>query len=284
MRHPVTVVLCLAAVALVGGCADRDADASRALQSMDLIDETNLNELMLTAAEPAEAVEHFRAALESRPDRLDLQRGLARSLVRAGRPTEGLARWREIAAHPEATHDDRVAKADALIRTGDWEGAAAVLDAIPPTFETFDRYRLEAMIADANERWDHADSFYETAVGLTTRPAGVLNNWGFSKLTRGDASGAERLFMEALSYDPGLFAAKNNLAMARGAQGNYTLPLIRLTETERAQLLHTMAVTAIRRGDVITARSLLQEAIDTHPQHFDVAVRALRALEAEGAT
>jgi hypothetical protein len=26
-------------------------------------------------------------------------------------------------------------------------------------------------------------------------------------------------------------------------------------------------------------RTLLQEAIDTHPQHYDEAVRALRALE-----
>jgi Flp pilus assembly protein TadD len=282
MRHPVLVALCLMGTGLTAACGNGNADASRALQSIDLIDETNLSELMLTTAEPAEAVNYFRTATNEHPERLDLRRGLARSLIRAGQATEAAGLWREIAAHPEATNDDRVALADAQIRTNDWDSAAATLNTIPPTFESFERYRLEAMVADANRQWDKADSFYETAAGLTTRPASVLNNWGYSKLTRGDAAGAERLFVEALRYDPTMFAAKNNAAMARGAQRNYTLPLVQLTQTERAQLLHTLAVTAIKQGDVLTGRELLQEAIDTHPQHFDVAVRALRALETAG--
>lgn len=283
MRHPALAALCLVGTGLLSACGNGDADASRALQSIDLIDETNLNDLMLTVAEPAEAVAYFRRGVADNPERLDLRRGLARSLIRGGQTTEGAGLWREIVADPGATNEDRVAFADALIRTNDWDGAAAVLNTIPPTFETFDRYRLEAMVADANQQWQKADSFYETAVGLTTRPASVLNNWGYSKLTRGDAAGAERLFAEALRYDPNMFAAKNNAAMARGAQRNYTLPMVQMTQTERAQLLHTLAVTAIKQGDVTTGRSLLQDAIDTHPQHFDVAVRALRALEAAGA-
>jgi Flp pilus assembly protein TadD len=282
MRHPVLVALCLLGTGLTAACGDGNADASRALQSIDLIDETNLNDLMLSVAEPEEAVSYFRNALADHPERIDLKRGLARSLIRGGQATEAVGLWREVAAHPEATNDDRVALADALIRTNDWDGAAATLNTIPPTFESFERYRLEAMVADANQQWQKADSFYETAAGLTTRPASVLNNWGYSKLTRGDAAGAERLFGEALRYDPNMFAAKNNAAMARGAQRNYTLPIVQMTQTERAQLLHTLAVTAIKQGDVVTGRSLLQEAIDTHPQHFDVAVRSLRALETSG--
>lgn len=176
---------------------------------------------------------------------------------------------------------DRIDYADALIRTSDWEEAEAQLDLIPPTMETYERYRLEAMIADSNREWARADSFYETAAGLTTRPASVLNNWGFSHLTRGDHSGAEELFLEAISYDPEPFTAKNNLVLARAAQGNYQLPLVRMTQIERAQLLHTAALAAIRQGQVDTGRTLLSEAIDTHPQHFDAAVRAMRALDQE---
>ena len=41
----------------------------------------------------------------------------------------------------------------------------------------------------------------------------------------------------------------------------------------------TMALSAIKQGDVETSKSLLREAIDTHPQHFEAAVRSLRALE-----
>ncbi len=282
MRRPVVVALCLIGTGVLAGCGDREADASRALQSISLVDDTNLTDLMQTTASPEEAVVFFDGALKEHPDRIDLQRGLARSLVRAGRATEAVGRWRDITQHPEAGPEDGVSLADALLRTNRWDEAREVLHAIPPTHETFDRYRLEAMLADADEQWDKADSFYETAVGLTTRPASVLNNWGFSKLTRGDAAGAERMFVEALRYDPNLFAAKNNLAMARGSQGNYTLPLIRMTQTERAQLLHTLAMTAIRKNDVVTGRGLLQEAVDTHPQHFEEAARALRALEAAG--
>jgi Flp pilus assembly protein TadD len=169
--------------------------------------------------------------------------------------------------------------ADALLRANMWDEAEAILDQVPPTFETFKRYRLEAMVADSNEEWDRADSFYETAVGLTTQPAGVLNNWGFSMLTRGDYRGAERLFHDAIRHDPDLFTAKNNLVLARGAQRNYDLPVVPMTQIERAQLLHTLALAAVRHGDINTGKGLLREAIDTHPQHFEAAVRSLRALE-----
>ena len=130
-----------------------------------------------------------------------------------------------------------------------------------------------------NEDWKRADSFYEIAAGLTTKPAGVYNNWGFSKLTRGDFTGAEKKFWEALRHDPNLFTAKNNLVLARGAQRNYELPVIRMSQVERAQLLYTLALAAVKQGDVTMAKTLLREAIDTHPQHFEAAVRSLQALE-----
>lgn len=272
--------LCVASAMALTGCdGGGRVDADMALDPLNVIDESNLSELMLTVADPEEAVAYFRRATSERPERLDLQRGLARSLVRAGRATEAIPVWERVVRSSEARPEDKVAFAGALIRNGEWERAKTQLDAVPPTHETFERYRLEAMIADMNKQWDRADSFYETAVGMTMRPAGVLNNWGFSKLTRGDHAGAERLFVEALGHDSTLFTAKNNLVLARGAQRNYTLPLIPMTQIERAELLHTLALTAIRQGDVAIGRGLLEEAIDTHPRHFEAAVRNLRALQ-----
>ncbi len=271
--------LCLAGTALAACNRPGGADVGRAIDSVNVIDESNLSEIMLTVADPNEAVGYFARASGENPGRIDLRRGLAKSLVRAGKSAEGARVWAEVVAMPGATDDDRVDRADALIRAGDWDGAKAVLAAIPPTHETFHRYRLEAMVADSAKDWKRADSFYETAAGLTNRPAGVLNNWGFSKLSRNDFAGAEKLFIEALTYDPTLFTAKNNLVMARGAQGKYDLPVVEMTQTERAQLLHTAALAAIKKGNVATGKALLAEAIETHPQHFDAAVRALRALE-----
>jgi Tfp pilus assembly protein PilF len=136
------------------------------------------------------------------------------------------------------------------------------------------------MVADANKNWSKADTFYDTAADLTTTPASVLNNWGYSKLTRGDAKGAEKLFTDALVHDPTKFTTKNNLVLSRAAQRKYDMPVISMTQTERAQLLYTAALSAIKQGDVAIGKGLLQEAVDTHPQHFEEASRALAALDA----
>jgi Tfp pilus assembly protein PilF len=282
MRHPVLVALCLGGTVVLAGCGDNmsDAQVQRAMKDVNVIDETNLNDVMLTVADPAEAVTYFQTALQAEPGRIDLMRGLAKSLVRAQKPTEAAQIWTQVVANPEGGPEDRVMLADALIRSNQWDLAKAELNQIPPTHETFDRYRLEAMVADADKNWKKADSFYEIASGLTTKPAGVLNNWGFSKLTRGDNSGAEKLFTEALVYDGSLFTAKNNLVLARSAQRKYDLPVIKMTQIERAELLYTAGLAAIKQGDVAVGKGLLAQAVETHPRHFEAAARSLEALDA----
>jgi Flp pilus assembly protein TadD len=281
MRHPVFMALCLGSTVFLSAClGNNDAKTQKALEDVNVIDESNLNDIMLTVADPKEAVTYFQGASDKNPDRIDLKRGLAVSLVRAGQPNQAATVWAVIIASPEGTDADRVDYADALIRANEWTQAEAALDSVPPTYETFERYRLEAMVADSKKEWKKADSYYETAQGLTTKPAGVLNNWGYSKLTRGDFPGAEKLFMESLTYDPSNFTTKNNLVLARGAQHQYDLPVIEMTQTERAELLYTLALTAIKQGDVNVGKGLLQDAIDTHPQYFEAAVRSLDALNA----
>lgn len=272
--------LCIIGALGLSACdALKKPDVDKEADGLNVIDATNLNDIMLTVADPNEAVEYFKRALQKEPDRVEFRRGLAKSLVRAKRASEAVLIYDKMVSSGEATADDRVNYADALIRTNEWDRAEAQLDKVPPTHETYQRYRLEAMIADSNKEWKRADSFYETAAGLTTQPAGVLNNWGYSKLTRGDYDAAEKLFLEAITYDKDLFTAKNNLVLARAAQRKYTLPVIQLTQVERAELLHTMAISAVKQGDIDIARGLLADAIDTHPQHFDAAVRALAALD-----
>ena len=284
MRHPILLAACIAGVVAVAGCGKKSGEdtVTRAFQDVNVVDESNLNDVMLTVADPNEAVSYFTRTAQENPDRIDIQRSLGKSLIRAKRNQEAASVWGKVVASKDATPDDKVDYADALIRAGDWAKAEKTLDSVPPTHETYNRYRLEAIVADSKQEWDKADSFYEIAIGLTTKPGSVMNNWGCSKLTRGDYQAAERLFGEAVKQDSTLFTAKNNLILARGAQREYSLPPIEMDQTERAQLLHTLALSAIKKGDVETGKGLLRDAISTHPQHFEAAVRSLRALENAG--
>ena len=282
MRLYSLAALGMAGMLSLSGCEQlKRPGVDKNLDPVNVIDATNLNDIMLTVADPNEAVTYFSNALRKEPGRVEFRRGLAQSLIRARRSSEAVQVYAELVQSSEATNEDRVNYADALIRINEWKKAEAQLDKVPPTFETYKRYRLEAMIADSNKEWKKADSFYETAAELTTRPAGVYNNWGFSKLTRGDFADSERLFLQAITYDRNLFTAKNNLVLARAAQRKYSLPVIPLTQIEKAELLHTMALSAIKQGDIDIGRGLLEEAIDTHPQYFDAAVRALAALNSQ---
>jgi Tfp pilus assembly protein PilF len=281
MRHPVFLTSALLGSLALSACnqPQNSAEVQRAIKSVNVIDESNLSDIMLTVGDPNEAVAYFQKTSLENPDRIDLKRSLARSHVRAGQAAQAVTVGGEVVAHPEGTLDDRVSLADALIRSNDWDRAAAELNKIPPTHETYERYRLEAMVADSKKEWKKADSFYEIAAGLTTKPAGVLNNWGFSKLSRKEFGAAEKLFTQSLTYDPTLFTAKNNLVMSRGAQRKYDMPVIEMTQIERAELLYTLGLTAIKQGDITVGKGLLQNAVDTHPQHFEAAVRSLAALE-----
>jgi Flp pilus assembly protein TadD len=280
MRKITMFSFIVASAAALSGCQREDfTQARRANTNVNIIDESNLNDLLLDSADPEEAAAYFTRSLANDPGRIDFQRGLATSYIRAGHSAQGARAWKTVVNNPDVKNSDYVDYAEALIRSGDWDDAKAQLNRVPPTHETYKRYRLEAMVADSGQDWKRADSFYETAVGLTTKPSSVLNNWGYSKLTRGEFSAAERLFAEAITYDSALFTAKNNLVLARGAQGKYELPVVTMSQTERAQLLYTMGLSAVKSGDLSIGKGLIKEAIDTHPQHFETAVRSLRALE-----
>ncbi len=263
----------------LAGCTEMtDAEKNADLGSVNVIDATGLNDIMLNLANPAEAVAFFRDSLAAEPGRIDLKKGYAQALVQNKQYAEAALIYEQLIEDGHADSRDRLNYADALVRNGAWEEARVQLDAIPPTVESFDRYFLEALVADHNKEWEKADNFYDIARGLTTRPAQVLNNWGISKLERGQYSAAEKLFKQAIASDSKMFTAKNNLVITLGKQGIYRLPVIPMNDKERAILLYNLAREAIRNGDVDIARGLLSDAIDIHPQHFEAAVSLLASL------
>ncbi|MFV2002288.1 MAG: hypothetical protein ACC619_04835, partial [Paracoccaceae bacterium] len=153
MRHRILLALSLGGLIILSACAktSTEAEVDRAVKGLNVIDESNLNDIMLSAADPNEAVAYFTRTVAENPERIDVMRGLGASLVRAKQPKEASVVWAQVVLHPDATNDDRISYADSLIRLGDWDAAEAALDAVPPTYETYQRYRLEAMVADGNE-------------------------------------------------------------------------------------------------------------------------------------
>lgn len=269
-----------AAVALIlGGCSEMtDAEKNANMGPLNAIDATGLNDIMLNLADPEESVIFFRESLAKEPERVDLKRSYAEALVRAKKYAEAALIYEQLIESGNLTSDDRLLYADALVRNGAWDEAEVQLNLIPPSVESFKRYFLEALMADHNKEWESADSFYDIARGLTTRPAQVLNNWGVSKLGRGRTSDAEKLFKQAIAADPKFFAAKNNLVISRGKREIYTLPVMPMTDIERAVLLFNLAREAINNGDTDVAKGLLDSAIERHPQHFAAAVSLLGSL------
>ena len=62
MRHPYILSACIAGVLAVAGCAEKSGNATveRAFEDVDVIDGTNLTDVMLTVADPNEAVTYFQ--------------------------------------------------------------------------------------------------------------------------------------------------------------------------------------------------------------------------------
>ena len=263
---------------VLAGCEAMSPSKPELVGELDVIEATELTDVMLSLRDPLEAAAYFREKLARDPENERYMRGLATSLVRANRPAEAALAYERLIAAGIATDEDRLLYAEALVKGGDITKAKEELDKIPPTKESYKRYLLEAIVADNTEDWKRADSFYQTARGLTARPAPVLNNWGMSKLARGDYTSAANLFQEAITFDPTMFQAKNNLVTARARNRQYQLPVIPMTEIEEAELLYNSAIIATRQGDLDVARGLLELSIETHPSHFSEATQALTSL------
>lgn len=246
----------------------------------NIIDDARIEHLLLTSGDPDEAVRYFENALAEDPGRADFRRGLAISLARARRYPEAARIYGDLIAAGQAEPGDRLEYAYISARLDRWADVETVVAALPTTLHSTRRYLVEAMAADHLRDWTAADAAYASAEKLATDPAGVLNNWGVSLMARGDPARAEKLFERALSFDSTLVNAKNNLAIARGLQGDFRLPPIPMTETEEAHILNNLGVIAMRNGQKATARSLFAAAVEAHPRYYAAAARRLESLGA----
>lgn len=271
-------VAALAVLLVLANCGPSVSEKEDPL-AKNVIDDAKLTDLMLTAGSPDEAVGFFESALKQEPKRADYRRGLAISLARAKRYPESARVYQELIALQQADEADKLEYAVVSARLQKWDQVRAILAEMPQGLNTSRRHMVDAMLADHEKRWPEADAAYGRAEGLANNPAGVLNNWGVSKLSRGDFKGAESLFEKAISFNSKLFNAKNNLAISRGLQGIFELPVVPMTETEKAIILNNLGIIALRQKKPKIARGLFVAAVETHPQHYEAAASRLAALE-----
>ena len=272
---------------LLAGCADFqsadvDIEEERRLAQDNPLSDQSLNEIMLTVAGAEEAVNYFRNQVADDPQNPIMRRGYAESLYRNRQFAESSFVYRSLVEDDQALPGDRVNYALALTRLEQWDKAEAQLSLLTPDLRSARRSLVQALIADHRQDWDAADVAYAEAQTLAPQPATILNNWGVSRMARGDLLQAQRSFEEALIFDPNLFSAKNNLAIAYGLQRRYRLPLVTLSNEERAVLLHNLAVLALRQGDRDIGRGLLEQSLATHPQYYAPAADKLSALAGTG--
>ena len=272
---PVVVILATG----LANCAPTSVSDKPDPFAEDIIKEANLSDLLLTAGNPDDAVLYFERAVQRDPEDAEARRGLAKAYVKAKRYPEAARVYEELIALNQAEPEDRLEYAFVAVRLEQWDQAQSAAAGLPDGMNTPRRHLLDALLADHRQDWAAADAAYQRAESLSPNPADILNNWGVSQMSRGDLEAADATFRRAISFDSRMFKAKNNLAISRGLRGNYQMPVMPLTDVERAQILNNLGLIALRRDEKRIARGLFADAVATHPQHYQAAADRLAALE-----
>ena len=212
---------------------------------------------------------------EADPNSVETLRSLARNLGAERRHAEAAEMWTRVLASSGAVEADRDQYIRTLVRLERWEEARTQLQTAGegPASET--RLQLSGLIYDQWRDWAAADQAYSQLFLVATKPEIALNNWGMSKMVRGEYAQAALDFGEAIKIRPDFKNAHINLALARGFSGNYVLPGINLTAVERAHLYHDFGVIASQKNEFDQAEGLFTQAIETHPQYFEEAAAKL---------
>ena len=69
--------------------------------------------------------------------------------------------------------------------------------------------------------------------------------------------------------------------ISRGLQGNFELPIVPMTEREKAIILNNLGLIALRQDKKNIAKGLFAAAVEAHPQHYEAASDRLAALDFE---
>jgi tetratricopeptide (TPR) repeat protein len=191
--------------------------------TMAAIAHVELAEMLETDGAFDEALAHFETAAELVPEYKPPQLGLARALIRAGRPEDAVSAYDLILVLDPADEEARLGRAQALLAAGRESEAAAelqaVLDANPGSMEALlDLATLEGRGGDLEGAIGRLTTALEAAATPDSRALLSFQIAGWWQ-TRGDDQRAIEHYNAALDDFPDFKDAHFNLAVALGRQG-----------------------------------------------------------------
>lgn len=131
---------------------------------------------------------------------------------------------------------------------------------------------------DRRRDWQKADIAYANALSHSARSPQVLNNRGFSYLSRGRPDEAIADFVAALDAKPDMQVARNNLRLAIAMKGDYRRAVAGISRDPAADL-NNAGFAAMLRGDYADAKSLLGEAIKARHEYYALAAANLQLVD-----
>lgn len=197
-----------------------------------------------------------------------------------GRSAEALERYKLLLGqHPD---DALLAERAAIsaIDAGDLALAKGLADhATSLAGASWRAWNARGVVADMSNDFARADESYRRALALAPDRAEVLNNLGWSRLIRGDWSGAVAPLEQAVQLMPNSRRAANNLELAQAALAS-DLPQRRPGESDDdwAARLNDAGVAAQLRGEHARAVAAFSQAIEARSKWYRLAADNLEAI------
>ena len=175
----------------------------------------------------------------------------------------------------------------ALLLMGKEQGARVALQhAVELDAQLWRAWNGIGLLHDRSGEWDEAQAAYNRALAITGDSAMLYNNRGFSHLLRRDAQAAIADFHKALTLDPKMEAAQENLRLAFAWTGEYQRALVGVSRKDVGRVYNNVGFIALLRGDLRSAESFLLRSMEADAHFNKVAnenleyLRSLKAINA----
>ena len=210
-----------------------------------------------------------------------VERLLADLAFESGHNAEALTRYQALLAANPATVSLAERAGIAALRTGEVERASALIErATASPAASWRAWNARGVLADYRADWGGADAAYAEAAKRSTDRAEIFNNVGWSKMLRGDWSGALGALQRAAQLDPASPRIADNLELAQTAVA-VDLPrrLPRESDQDWAARLNDAGVIARFRGDRVRAIAAFSRAIEARNVWYERAANNLRLAQ-----